>query len=359
MITLDRTALLAELQLLAPVIRNERVIPILTCVRLQATDTHLQLCGSSADCTLTATMGCDGDLAPVCVPFNLLHKAVQLFDGESVRVEVKGGRLEVSCGRSRHKLPIHNATQFPELDSVEGDLLLLSAPQLATAIQQVQHCVDKKDGRYATRGVCLDASEGSLHVVAFDGVQAGVVRLTNTGVQFRTTIIDDALPALLRVLATCEDVAVTVGEHALKFDCGERVLTTRLLVGEFPKWQGVVPKESTHQVVVPSELAVAVRRCSVTASEGNLIRRRLKLEFTSSLLTVRSYGGDGESVEECEISCPTLNGTPLVVKVNADQLLVYLTSAQTPTLTLNGPESILLFTEGERRYLHATLRGDK
>jgi hypothetical protein len=85
----------------------------------------------------------------------------------------------------------------------------------------------------------------------------------------------------------------------------------------------------------------------------------LKLEFGHEVLTVRSYGGDGESVEECALGCPTLNGESLVVKVNADQLLAYLQTAETPSVGFSHEESILLFTEGDRRYLHATLRKDK
>ncbi len=359
MITINRKLLLDGLALLAPVVRAERVVPILTCVRVEANMGQLQLVGSSSDSTLTTTVPADGELAPVCVPFNLLHSAVKLFDGESVKVEVKANRVEVSCGKSRHKLPLHDATQFPLPDPVDGDVLLLSASGLATAIQQVSPCVDTKDGRYATKGVCLEAGGGELNVVAFDGVQMGVVRLTDTSATFRTTIIADALPALLKVLATVEGVAVTVGTNQLKFDCGDRQLTTRLLIGEFPAWRKVVPAESTHQVVIPPELATAVKRCSVTASEGSLVRRRLKLEFTSELLTVRSYDSDGESIEDVSIQCASLNGEPLVVKVNADQLLTYLQSAETTTLSLIDNKSALSFTEGNRRYLVMPLSPDK
>src|SRR4029079_3190331 len=102
----------------------------------------------------------------------------------------------------------------------------------------------------------------------------------------------------------------------------------------------------------------AIRRCCVTASEGNLIRRRLKLEFGRDTLTVRAYGGDGESIEEVAVGCPTLNGEVLVVKVNADQLLTFLGQVEAPELRLNDAPSILLLSEGEHRYLHATLRVD-
>jgi hypothetical protein len=84
----------------------------------------------------------------------------------------------------------------------------------------------------------------------------------------------------------------------------------------------------------------------------------LKLEFARESLTVRSYGGDGESIEEVPLSCPTLNGVGLAVKVNADQLLTFLEQVKEPELRMNGSPSILLLSEGEHRYLHATLRPD-
>jgi hypothetical protein len=58
------------------------------------------------------------------------------------------------------------------------------------------------------------------------------------------------------------------------------------------------------------------------------------------------------------VNCPTLNGESLIVKVNADQLLAFLGQVDTPELRLKDATSILLLTEGDHRYLHATLRPD-
>ncbi len=357
MITLNRKQLAESLTLLSSALELKITQPILGYMKLETAQGLATMITTRLDATLSVSVPCEGE-DEFCVLFAPFRDAIRLSSDGQVKLQRHENRIEVIAGRSRHRLPIYETTAFPEMSIESGETLSVDAKRLLDAVERVSPCADKREGKYAAQGVCIEAAEGELNMVAFDGTQAGIVKLMDCELKFQATVPNVAVPALRAVLADRDAATLIVNENSLTVECEGRKMVTRLLLGTFPPWRMIVPTETPHSVTLTTEVRDAIRRCCVTASEGSMVRRRLKMEFGREVLTVQSYGGDGESIEEVPVSCPTLNGKPLTVKVNADQLLTFLEQVNTPELRLKDATSILLLTEGEHRYLHATLRPD-
>jgi DNA polymerase-3 subunit beta len=357
MITIPRKSLADALALLSSALEVKGTMPILAFVKVEAAEGQVTLTTTRIDATLTVMVAGEGDDS-YCLPLVQLREAVRLASDGEVKLQQRDNRVEVLAGRSRHKLPFHPIDAFPQTPEETGQTVRVDAQRLLEAVTRVAPCADKREGKYATQGVCLEAATGELNVVAFDGTQAGIVRLMDCELTFQATVPNVAVPVLRAVLSDRDTATLTINDNSLTVECDGRRMVVRLLLGKFPQWRAIVPTNTPHVVALTADVRDAIRRCCVTASEGNLIRRRLKLEFGREVLTVRSYGGDGESIEEVTVGCPTLNGEALVVKVNADQLLTFLEQVDAPALRMKDNPSIILFSEGEHRYLHATLRVD-
>jgi DNA polymerase III sliding clamp (beta) subunit (PCNA family) len=357
MITLNRKQLADSLTLLSSALEVRTAQPILGYMKLEAAQGTATLTTTRLDATLSVSVPCEGD-DQVCLLFAPFRDAVKLAPDGQIKLQRFENRIEVIAGRSRHRLPIYETDAFPAMPVETGEKVEIDAHRLLDGVARVSPCADKRECRYAAQGVCIEAAEGELNVVTFDGTQAGIVRLMDSELKFQATVPNVAVPALRAVLADRDTAMLTVNENSLTVECEGRKMVTRLLLGTFPPWRMIVPKDTLHGVTLTSEVRDAIRRCCVTASEGNLVRHRLKLEFQREALIVQSYEGEGESIEEVPLNCPTLNGESLTVKVNADQLLAFLEQVNTPELRLKDDKSILLLTEGEHRYLHATLRPD-
>lgn len=358
MITLPRAELATALSLLSTALEVKATMPILAYVKIEAQEGCATLTATRIDATLVAKVPCEGDGDAYCLPLVQLREAVRLSPDGAIKFQRKDNRVEVAAGRSRHKLSTYHVNAFPEMDTVTGQTLQVDANRLLSAVERVSPCVDKHEGKYATQGVCIEAAEGELNVVAFDGTQSGIVRLMDTELTFQATVPSMAIAAMRAVLDGQGSAVMTINENGLMLECGERTFITRLLMGQFPRWRMIVPADSPHVVTLTPEVKDAIQRCCITASGGSLVRRRLKMEFGREALTVRSYGGDGESIEEVPLACPTLNGEVLAIKVNADQILTFLGQVETPELRMKDATTILLMSEGEHRYLHAVLRPD-
>ena len=357
MITFDRKQLATELALLQSVLEVKTTMPILAYVKIEAENGNAILTATNISATMIVSLPCDGEFTG-CVELKPLTALIRLFSGDEVKMEHKGSRCEIRNGRSVHKLPLQETDQFPTVDEVQGESFSVNTSLLLAAIEHVLPCADRHEGRYNTQGVCVDASEGELNVIALDGIHMGVSRISDSNLSFKVLLPVPAADALTSILDDVEESTLTVGA-TVQVECGHRKLLARLATGEFPPWRMLIPKNHDHEVTTNEEIAAAIKRCSVSASAGSMVRKRLILDFKRDSLTVRNYETDNESSEDVTVGCPTLNGDTLSIKVNADQFLMALSNLPSAKLSFKDSTTAMMFTAEDRYYVQMPLRLDK
>lgn len=355
MITFDRKALSDELSLLSSVLDVKTTIPVLAYVKVEAGQGSAVLTASNADAAITSEISCEGEFQG-CLPLRTLAQLVRLFEDNEVKIRIDGSRAEVKNGRSVNRLPLMDTVVFPKIEPVAGQLLTVNTGVLSGAIKHVLPCADKLQGKYATQGVCFDASEGELNAVTWDGTQAGIAKIAETDLKFSFVVPNQCLGALQAILMGGETV-ITIGD-TVSLRCGLRSFTSRILAGQFPSWRMILPKDYEHRLSASESIAAAVKRGLVTASAGSLVRKRLIIDFGRESLVVRTYESEGESTEEVAVGCPSLNGDRLSMKVNAEQFLLALETLPDAEFSFRDNKSVVMFTEGDKKYLQAPLRLD-
>ena len=110
---------------------------------------------------------------------------------------------------------------------------------------------------------------------------------------------------------------LTIGPNVVRVDHGQVELVMRLIDGEFPNYDQVIPKSSKHTISVPkAEILSALRRVSVVASDR---ARGVKLHVSPGQLQVAANSPDfGEASEEIEIEYA---GEEITVGFNSRYLL--------------------------------------
>jgi DNA polymerase-3 subunit beta len=111
-------------------------------------------------------------------------------------------------------------------------------------------------------------------------------------------------------------------EHHLFFKIGHRVLATRVIEGQFPSYEKVIPAENPLEIVFAKEdMAGAIRRVSLLASERS---RAVRFKFTGGEATVSSSNPElGEAVESVAVQ---YDGDELEVSFNAQYILDFLSA---------------------------------
>lgn len=352
MFKLPRKTLADELVLLAAAIETKSTIPALSQVLVQAQASSVRFTATDLDVTIMAEIEPDGEVEreSYCLPFSRLRAAAKLFDGDTVRFTSKpNSRIEIACGRSRQVFAATEAEQFPAIEEVKATGVVVDGPRLHRAIERTLRCVDTKpSARWALKGIKLEAKGNVLTLVACDGSHMAVDRVGGATGEFEFLLPTKGAEALRGLLVGAEAVEITIGDSLAQFRVANRTLLSRRLVGDFIQWEQIVPRGYAHTVSLPGGFVDALRRCCVTAESQVLVRNPLRLHVHRDRIAVESYGNDeGQSFEELPAECATLNGEAVTININGDQLIGYLRTADSPTLSFKDERGQLLLTDSD------------
>jgi DNA polymerase-3 subunit beta len=294
--------------------------PVLSGVRLVLEGDQLTLTGSDLDLTISSviTVG-GGEDGRAVVPAKLAADIVRSLEPGAVTIETEGDQAAISAGRSQFSVHLYPAEEFPQLPASSGDSVTLDGAELAEGLRQVVPAASGDDSRPILTGVLLAAEAGGLRLVATDSYRLAVRDLPGTTVMSEgqhVLIPSRALHELTRVLANAESVTLVLGERDACFTVGDVTLTTRLIEGEFPNYQGLIPTSQPNRLMVGrSALIDAVRRVRLMAREATPIRLTLGSDSLELLALTQDVGQASETVDA------KYEGVELTVAFNPEYLL--------------------------------------
>ena len=234
--------------------------------------------------------------------------------------------LTIHCGRAEFTLAGTASDEYPSLPEFSPKKTVsVQAALLAAMIERTMYAASVDETRYNLNGVYLEARSevGEIRMVATDGHRLAYAdRILGAEIEGlkEGVIIPRKGLAELRRLAEEEDA----DEIELAFEGnnglarkGSVTLVMRLIEGEFPNYQQVLPTASKWQLTIASEpLVHALRRVVVFSSDRS---RAIKLELDSGKLTLSSSNPDlGDAREEIDVD---FEGDALSIGLNARYLL--------------------------------------
>src|SRR5271165_432212 len=141
-----------------------------------------------------------------------------------------------------------------------------------------------------------------------------------------------ALGEVVRVASGGTIEATVLGGQAnqLVFNTGDVKVIARLIDGQYPNYQQVIPKEFDKRVIASTEkLLASLRRAEVVAGDRASM---VKLAMDgSSLVITASSDTAGNAYEEIDVE---RTGDPLTIAFNAKFLVEILNHVETETVTL-------------------------
>ena len=246
---------------------------------------------------------------------------------EPVRLEATANAyLELHCGRARFSLTGTDAEEYPSLPEFSPERLVrISAPVLSQMIERTMYAASIDETRYNLNGVYfeVDAATEKIRLVATDGHRLALtersVGADATGLASGVIIPRKGLAELKRLVDEEDADEVELGFEASSGLArrGGVTLVMRLIEGEFPNYQQVIPKDAEQKLTLPTEpLVRALRRVALLSAERS---RAVKLELAESRLTISSSNPDlGEAQEEVDIDYA---GDDIAIGFNAKYLI--------------------------------------
>lgn len=352
-LTIERAALLKSLGHVQSVVERRNTIPILSNVKLTATDGRLGLNATDMDLDIVAGVGADVS-APgsTTAPAHTLYEIVRkLPDGTQVELDASSGdgQLSLRAGRSRFSLTCLPTEDFPVMAGGDAThTFTIAAGELRGLIDRTRFAISTEETRYYLNGIYLHGNERNgasvLRAVATDGHRLASVEcpLPSGAFGMPGVIVPRKAIAELRKLIedSADDVEVSLSDSKIRFTFDGAILTSKLIDGTFPDYQRVIPEGNDKEMDVDGKVfGDAVDRVSAISSEKS---RAVKMKLADGMLTLSAsspeHGSASEDIEvdfdgdEIEIGFNSRYLLDIVQQIEGDAMRFVLADAASPTI---------------------------
>jgi DNA polymerase III subunit beta len=326
--TVNRNLLLDELNLVQGVIEKKSTIPILSNILLEATRDRLSITATDLDVSI-----CCGCPAAVQNEGTMTVSARRLFeitrylpDGAEIQATLlPNDWLQIRSGNSTYKavgLPKEN---FPSIPEPASPGIPIPGAILRAMIQRTIFAITQEESRYSLNGALLVMKPQEMRMVATDGHRLALVSkpLENPGVEaeMKSLIPRKTLIEIQKLIGDGDSaVNFSRDENHLFFSVAEKRLVSRVLAGQFPNYEMVIPRNNDKTVVAGAKvLADGIRRAQVMSDE-RLRAVRVTLRPGAMEITASS----AEAGEAREIVDIEYNNVEIGIGFNPQYLLEFL-----------------------------------
>jgi DNA polymerase III subunit beta len=322
-------------------------LPVLSGVQVTTHADEIELVGSDLDLTIRVRVPAQIDEpGQAVVPAKLFDGLTTRLKPGAVNFEVEGDDARISAGAARAGVRLLPADEFPQVTEPEGSKVTLEAAPFAEALRQVIPAASRDDARPILTGVLLTATADGLRLVATDSYRLAVRDLAGVGILTegqRVLVAARSLQEVQRVFSSGQ-IEVTLGEREVRFASESRSITARLIEGEFPNYEQLIPSGYPNRLTVPrSALEEAVRLMQIVGEgrEGTPVRLSMSAEGLELSATAQERADATDAIDA------KFEGSDVTVAFNPQFVLDGL-------LAIEGEEAVLETLDALKP---ATLRG--
>lgn len=294
-----------ELGFVQGVVEKKNTIPVLSNILIESIgDNTIRIVGTDLDVTIR----CDADAevitgGSICVPARKLFEIARLLPDAPVNFKKEDNNwVTVSCDRAKFKLVGVAKEAFPEVPSDKSVPTKIDASILKCFIDRTIFAITQEESRYTLSGAKFILDSTGAKMVTTDGHRLAYVERKNVTKNGGKENIDTLIPrktlAELTKLTAGYDGEIDMGmdENHIYFQVGPRLLISRMLYGQFPNYEMVMPKNTDKSVEFDSSaLNSAIRRVALMSDERS---HAIRFHLEPNQLVISSQNAEeGEANE--------------------------------------------------------------
>src|SRR5204862_2192341 len=340
-VVIDRDAFLRGLQMVQNIVEPRQTLPILANVLLESDSETMSVTATDlevgARVAIPATVAAKG---AVTVSARKLGEIVKELPAAAVALKVTdNASVSLRCAGATYKLVGLSPDDFPPVvPASPASWVGLDAKTLRELLAQTSFAISHDETRYALNGILFVLQGKDVQMVATDGHRLAMSkRSLGRGIGGMTGIVPrKAVIEIMRVLGAGEDVQIAITDNQFVLQMPNFVMAARLIEGQFPNYEAVIPKAHPGRLIVSrTAFAAALRRVAVMAEERN---KPVKLSLAPASLRLSASSQDlGEAEEGMEVA---YSGEELVIGFNSRYLLDAVAAVERDQIVLELKDSL-------------------
>jgi DNA polymerase-3 subunit beta len=284
------------------------------------------------------------DKGNICVPARKLYDIVKELPDENIEIErADNFWVTIKAGKTVFNLPGVDPKEFPAFPAIDGgSFFTISSTTLLEMIEKTVFAASSEESRFNLNGIYMEKVNKDkreyFRMVATDGHRLSLIdKEQNISFDKGIIISRRGVTELKKVLGDEEtEVVISLKGNNCIFKTEKTIVVVRLLEGEYPDYQQVIPKANDKRIMIQrKEFIGALRRAQVIASEKG---EGVRFSIHRGTMEIKTGGPDvGNVHEEIKIE---YQGASLEVSFNARYLLDVLTSIEADKIVMELKEEL-------------------
>ena len=340
-LVVKKNDLLRELQLFQGIVERKNTIPILANVLMEARSNEIRLLATDLEVGLRSR--CEAVVekpGSLTLPAKKLYEIVRALPETDVRISEDKNGVKVAADRFESRMQTLPKDDFPAVPEATNAInATLPAQAIKEMVAKTQFAITGEDTRYFLNGALFILQPGSMSLVATDGHRLALVNVDRPktaakgkdGEEVRAILPRKTLWELGKLLSESDsDIQYERGENHLFFGVGERMLISRMIDGQFPAFERVIPKGNNKRIEFERErLTNAVKRVALLSNERS---RAVKFQLDKGKVEVTSSSPEfGEAKETLAVD---YNDASMQICFNAQYVMDFLGAVETDNVAL-------------------------
>lgn len=274
---------------------NSVNLPILKNFLLETIDNRLKLSMTNLEIAVTnlvpAKVVESGNLT---IPFAIFNAIINNIQAERINLESKGNQLMIKTDNYEAKIQGNKKEDFPIIPQILKDSFFeISVAIFKRALSMVGLASQISEIKPELSGILFDFQVNVLKLVATDSFRLAEKNIINT--QFKSNIENNlkiiiplkTIQEVIRIFKDDEDkIIIYFDKNQILFKTDVSEMVSRLISGDFPDYQPIIPQSFETEVVLDKEQLI------------NALK--LTSSFTDRLNEIKFFSG--ENTKNIEVS---------------------------------------------------------
>lgn len=293
-LTFTKEDLFRSIQVLQGVAAGRNTLPILSNVLIRAANGQIKISATDLEVGIQiAVPGNTLEEGAITVSAKKLAEIIRELPTEEIKLSTTANdRVEIICGDGIYKIIGLPDDEFPDLPSVQENFFTIDGEVLRSMIHKTEFSASTEEARYFLNGLYLNLTPEITQVVATDGRRLAIASSdTLTPAPQEPIGVIVPLKAVREVAKTFVDsaqVKICLLENQIIFADDDAILASRLVEGEYPKYQQIIPKDNETSIVLNVEKLLGAFKRVALLSNPKTYSIRLDIQENEGKISAKT-----------------------------------------------------------------------
>jgi DNA polymerase III subunit beta len=348
--SIKKEDILTELQLLQGIVEKRNTMPSLANILIDAHKDRVELIGTDLEVGLKTYIETEvkEDGSGTISGKKIYEIIKSLSEEKEVQISLINEKMiEISSGASLFKVLCSSKDDYPQVPEARFEKDIILPLNVFKEMANRVYFAITQEQRYYLNGALMILQKGGIELVSTDGHRLAYAnsKLENVGIdeEIRGIVSKKTLSELRKF--EDEEIKFDLDESNLYFNVKNRTLISRIIEGNFPNYNAVIPKDNPNILIFSrEEITDAIRRVALLSTERS---KGIKLKIEKNKVDLFSSNPElGEARDQVETE---YSGDHFEIGFNAQYILDFLTTVQSESVRfeMKDPNSAVLMTPEE------------